>query len=86
MLWTLMRRLLALAVGVLTLTPLQASAAGADGAELEGALLELRGQLERHMASKNRSFRAEVARKRARQLGVTALIGADDEGGRDAAV
>jgi hypothetical protein len=56
-----------------------------DRPELEGALVELRGQLERYTESKNRSFRAEVARKRARQLGVTAILTDADRGGRDAA-
>jgi hypothetical protein len=45
-----------------------------DRPDLEDALLELRSQLERYMANKERSFRAEVSRKRARRLGVTAFL------------
>jgi hypothetical protein len=45
-----------------------------DRPELEDALLELQSQLERYMANKERSFRAEVSRKRARRLGVTAFL------------
>ena len=36
--------------------------------------LSYRAQLERYMANKERSFRAEVSRKRARRLGVTAFL------------
>lgn len=48
-----------------------------DRPELEDALLELRIHLERYMTTKARSFRAEVSRKHARLLGVTAFL--DDE-------
>ena len=43
--------------------------------ELEHALQELQRQLEHYMATKARSFQAEVARKRTRSLGVTAFSG-----------
>jgi hypothetical protein len=49
-----------------------------DRPELEDALLDLRGQLASYMIARQRSFRAEVARKRGRRLGVTAFL--DDEG------
>ena len=45
-----------------------------DRPELEDALLELRRQLEHYMTAKDRSFQAEVSRKRARMLGVTAFL------------
>jgi len=45
-----------------------------DRPQLEDALQELRAQLELYMAAKQRSFRAEVSRKRARRLGVTAFL------------
>ena len=45
--------------------------------ELEDALLDLREQLVHYMTARERSFGAEVARKRARRLGVTAFL--DDE-------
>lgn len=50
-----------------------------DRPDLEDALLELRIQLERYMTTKARSFRAEVSRKRARSLGVTAFLEGMDE-------
>src|SRR5262249_5594277 len=53
-----------------------------DRPELEDALLELRSQLEHYMATKERSFHAEVSRKRTRRLGVTAFL--DDEQGEAA--
>jgi hypothetical protein len=49
-------------------------AALCDRSELEDALLELRSQLELYMATKERSFRAEVLHKRARRLAVTAFL------------
>lgn len=51
-----------------------------DRPELEDALLELRWQLEQYMATKEHSFRAEVSRKRARRLGVTAFFEDMQEG------
>jgi hypothetical protein len=42
-----------------------------DRPELEDALRELRRQLELYIASRNRSFRAEVVRKRLRHLSVS---------------
>ena len=45
-----------------------------DRPDLEDALLELRRQLEHYMATKERSFAAEVSRKRARRLAVTAFL------------
>ena len=45
-----------------------------DRPELDDALLELRRQLGQYMTTKDRSFRTEVARKRARRLGVTAFL------------
>ena len=45
-----------------------------DRLQLEDALHELRTQLEHYMATKERSFQAEVSRKRARRLGVTAFL------------
>ena len=45
-----------------------------DRPELEDALLEVRRHLELYIAAKQRSFRAEVARKRARRLRVTAFL------------
>ena len=50
-----------------------------DRPELEDALLELRIQLERYMTTKERSFGAEVSRKRTRMLGVTAFLKDVDE-------
>jgi len=45
-----------------------------DRPELEDALLELRRQLEHYMTAKDRSFQAEVSRKRARRLAVTVFL------------
>src|SRR5262249_57201029 len=50
-----------------------------DRVELEDALHELRSQLEHYMAVKEHSFRAEVSRKRARRLAVTAFLEDVDE-------
>src|ERR1700730_15605191 len=53
--------------------------------ELEDALVELRRQLDRYRASKERSFRADVERKRGRQLAVTAFAGDEERDGREVA-
>lgn len=53
-----------------------------DCSELDDALLELRRQLEHYMTTKERSFQAEVLRKRARRLAVTAFL--DDVAGEAA--
>ncbi|MBO0687724.1 MAG: hypothetical protein J2P45_31635 [Candidatus Dormibacteraeota bacterium] len=47
--------------------------------DLEASIAELRRQLERHMEERDRSFPAEVARKRARYLGVTAFLNEEPE-------